>query len=185
MASSSAPWCDQRAIGHRPQLLVALGISSHEGHTTLRSAMRATSFAMLPFDVEVAFVLRGIGLQNESQLAAEAAAHADLWLVRASATLPRSVGPLVTQLLWFKCAARAHPAVPWIGRADDDGWLRVDALPILLTRVGEAMAVRNSSRALVGSMFTYKWYNDSLCTPLGLNPQRRGEYQRFLAQYSG
>ena len=94
------------------------------------------------------------------RLASEAEEYGDLWLVRAPAALPRSLGPLVSQLLWFECAARAHPAVPWIGRADDDVWLRIEAMPTLLTRIGEVMARRNSTSALVGTLLTYNWLYD-------------------------
>lgn len=156
----TAPWCTQRSVVVQPQLILALGVLSIESNRRRRSIMRATTFATHTKQLETSFLLRGHDVASGEQLGREAAVHGDVWLVNATASLSRSVGPLVSTMLWLDCATRVHPRVPFIGRADDDVWLNVGGLLRMLSSVRVEMAARNSTRALVGQLESFLWMND-------------------------
>jgi len=56
-------------------------------------------------------------------------------LVNASASRPRSVGPLLTFLRWTQCAPRLFPAARFIGKFDDDVWVNMPAMSSVLRMV--------------------------------------------------
>jgi hypothetical protein len=141
----------------RTASLAALGVLSHEPRVRLRTAIRATWLPDLPPSIAARFVLRGLELQEPNAIRAEAAHHADVLFVRARSVMLRENGPLQSLVLWFECA-RAHFAVAkFIGKADDDVWIRPSGWAALLEAVHAGRVVPKGAHAYIGALESYHW----------------------------
>jgi hypothetical protein len=111
------PWCDQAPwLPTGAQYIVAIGVISHESRVHFRNAVRGTWFRSMPPSAFATFVLRGNMLEDEAAIHAESVAHNDLLFVNGSSQLRRSVGPLVSTVLWFGCAATRAPHLPFVAK---------------------------------------------------------------------
>ena len=107
------------------------------------------------------FVARGIGVTPI--LAREAQVDGDVIFLRGRADMPRANGPLLTLILWLRCALHAWPRATLIGKADDDVWVHVGATVAHLQ--GSLGALRSvlrvadneTPRMYWGLMETYAW----------------------------
>ena len=63
------------------------------------------------------FVMRGLRAAQSS--VDEAADHQDIIFVQALAALGRAAGPLVSLMLWYRCATAAWPNARHIGKVRD------------------------------------------------------------------
>ena len=112
-------------VADHTQLLGVVGVFTvDEGsRRALRDELRRTwmrASVRVPQSLYATFVARGRG-PAAAALRAEAKQHGgDILFVDADSALPRSIGPLVTLLEWWQCAAIAWPAAQLIGKADDD-----------------------------------------------------------------
>mmetsp|Transcript_10032 Transcript_10032/g.25222 ORF Transcript_10032/g.25222 Transcript_10032/m.25222 type:complete len:417 (+) Transcript_10032:269-1519(+) len=104
--------------GSPARLLAVLGVFSIDSRASLRSVLRETAFSTAPADILPCFALRGLG--GSAVVRAEAAEYGDMVLLPANASLPRSVGPLVTLELWYVHTLAAFPLARFVGKADDD-----------------------------------------------------------------
>lgn len=174
--ASSTP-TSRRAAG--PATLAALGVLSHEPRLRLRNAVRATWFPDLPPTIVARFVLRGLALQEPNATQAEAARHGDVLFVRARSVMLRENGPLQSLVLWFECARRRFASARFIGKADDDVWIRPSGWATLLTAVRGH--VPEGAHAYVGAMEGYHWRMDAdapvdwLHFPLARQCKRKGK----------
>lgn len=135
--------------------LGVIGIFSHEPRRRHRDGIRATWLPQLPAAVEARFVLRGMEPANPQALYNESAAHDDVLFLAARSSMSATVGPLQTLLLWLECASRLFPETPFIGKADDDVWIRVEGLEPLLS-AGRVLLAPDQS-VYIGRLESYYW----------------------------
>ena len=141
--------------------LAVLGVLSTEAALHLRNAARSTWMSQLTNGSQILpkFVIRGI---NASQsMVSEHERHGDVVFVRAPASLRRESGPLRSIVLWWECALHAWPNAQLIGKADDDTWLHLRGVALLLQR-SLAVATRElhlkQTRLYWGLMETFSWH---------------------------
>ena len=155
---ASSPSTSRRAAAGSASL-AAIGVLSHEPRLRLRNAVRATWLPDLPHTVAARFVLRGLALQEPNTTQAEAARHGDVLFVRARALMLRENGPLQSLVLWLECARWRFASARFIGKADDDVWIRPSAWAALL---GAVLAhVPPKAHAYVGAMEAFHWRLDA------------------------
>ena len=138
----------------RPHL-AALGVLSVAAGRDGRDAIRETWMAGHrdgPSGIVPRFVLRGLGADAETW--AESAAHGDMVLLEANASLNRVAGPLTSLLGWFECALVAWPNATLLGRSEADVWLH---LPGLAARLRLDLASLRRSVARDDGPLTMYW----------------------------
>ena len=144
--------------------LAILGVLSAEDNTEFRRALRAswmqvghTTLGGDGTDIQVRFVMRGLGVRSAT--VEEGQIHGDTVFVRARSELGRSSGPLMSLLLWLRCAHVAWPAASLIGKADDDVWADLPRIALIMQRSLEALDANGTRqpRVLVGHLEGYSW----------------------------
>ena len=155
---ASSPSTSRRAAAGSASL-AAIGVLSHEPRVRLRNAVRATWLPDLPDTVAARFVLRGLALQEPNTTQAEAARHGDVLFVRARSVMLRENGPLQSLVLWFECARWRFASARFIGKADDDVWIRPSGWAALLGAV--RAHVPQEAHAYVGAMEAFHWRLDA------------------------
>lgn len=101
----------------------AIGILSHEPRGRMRDTLRVTWLRELGPGLEARFVIRGAPLADAGATCGEAETHNDIFFVNAPSDLRRENGPLLSFVLWLRCAMLAFPRAPFVGKADDDVWV--------------------------------------------------------------
>mmetsp|Transcript_22252 Transcript_22252/g.45462 ORF Transcript_22252/g.45462 Transcript_22252/m.45462 type:complete len:469 (+) Transcript_22252:103-1509(+) len=139
--------------------LAALGVLSHEPRLRLRNAVRATWLPDLPSTIVAKFVIRGLALQEPNATRAEASRHGDVLFVRARSVMLRENGPLQSLVLWFECAMQRFVSASFIGKADDDVWIRPSGWAALLNTIRGRLP--EAAHAYVGCMEAYHWRLDA------------------------
>lgn len=110
-------------IDATPRLAV-LGVLTTDDHHAYREAIRVSWMRKAEAaDIVVRFVMRGLGSSAE----AEADQHGDIAFVRAPASAHRKNGPLMSLILWWRCAIAEWPKAALVGKADDDIWVQMVA----------------------------------------------------------
>lgn len=147
-------------IDPAPRLAV-LGVLSIDSHRDFRreirgSWMRGSDRA----GIKTRFVMRGLGSVAEG----EAQEHGDMLFVKAPADANRKNGPLLSLVLWWRCAVQAWPQVSLVGKADDDIWVQMTATAAHLRGSLAALAAQpqftqvDSAPAMFwGLMETFHW----------------------------
>ena len=101
----------------------AIGILSHEPRGRMRDTLRVTWLRELEPGLEARFVIRGAPLTDAGATCGEHETHSDIVFVNAPSDLRRENGPLLSFVLWLRCAMLAFPRAPFVGKADDDVWV--------------------------------------------------------------
>ena len=71
-------------------------------------------------------------MQSAATVNGEAAEHRDMLFLNASSPIGRTAGPLLSLVSWFECSLRAFPKVHFVGKCDDDMWMHVTGMELLL-----------------------------------------------------
>ena len=145
-------FCDAK-LDDTPRLGV-IGIISADSHADHRAAIRATWLNSGGEELLARFVLRGINAASATL--EEARTHGDVVLVRGEAQMRRSDGPLLSLLLWLRCATRAWPRAQHIGKADDDVWLHLRGVASHLVAAHAALPPQHQ-QLYWGLMESYHW----------------------------
>lgn len=152
--------CDAQGDHHAPYLAV-LGVLSTDATASvmLRDQIRRTWWhdAREPSGIVRRFVMRGVGATQRT--AQEHRAFGDIIRVAGNASLGRRAGPLLSLLLWYRCATTAWPQAALIGKADEDAWVDVGSVEAHL-RLSLSFLERRlvPSRHLYwGVMETFHW----------------------------
>jgi len=153
-SGSDTGFCTPRRRRTQAPLRGVIGVMSHEPRRRHRDAVRANWLTALPDAVRGHFLIRGIDPIDRAALDLELAANADVILLPARSNMSQHIGPLQSLLLWFECFHRVYADVPFIGKADDDIWLRTVAIEPLLH---SAEVLAGHSAVYVGHMEAYSW----------------------------
>ena len=139
---------------HTPWLAV-IGILSLDEHFALRRQVRSTWLHGDPRFL-TKFVLRGIAALEAS--VNESAAHGDMLYLKAPASMPRKVGPLLKLMRWLECATTAWPQARLIGKADDDTYIY---LPGVGDHLQRTLSFASGAPVYWGSMESFHWHLDA------------------------
>ena len=90
---------------------------------------------------------------NASALQTEVSTFGDTILLAADSNMSSRIGPLQSLVLWLEYASLHFNGVSFIGKADDDVWIRVEALPTLLQRSHDLLP--SSQSLYIGRMENY------------------------------
>lgn len=115
------------------------------------------------------FVLRGVGAAAGTLR--EWRRERDVLFLKAPAALGRSSGPLISLVLWLRCASMAWPNADFIGKADDDVWIRVPSVALALGQAhtfAAATAATTDPAIYWGWMETFSW-NRKLGQPVNFH----------------
>ena len=134
--------------------LGVIGIISADPHDEHRAAIRDTWLRSGGDDLLARFVLRGINAASTTL--DEARRHGDVVLVRGEAQMRRNDGPLLSLLLWLRCATTAWPRAQHIGKADDDIWLHLRGVASHLVAAHAALPPPQQ-QLYWGLMESYHW----------------------------
>ena len=154
-AASEGQACEQPSTVSRSHLFAVLGVLSRP-NSDWRHAIRDTWMRALPEDpaILVKLVMRGIGA---SKTVRQEAARFNDTIFLAAPQLDGHSGPLVSALLWLRCASQKWPNSRLIGKAEDDVWLH---LPGVFASVRASLAdiARSGYHELYWGMEeTYLW----------------------------
>lgn len=147
------PFCN---VDETSSKLAVIGILSHWSNLPLRSTIRSSwlteesrANSISTHGLDVRFVVRGIGAP--AALYEEHRQRRDVVLLAAGHSLSRKRGPLQSLLLWLRCATAAWPLAQFIGKADDDLYLRLDGVARHLTASNDAVKVKVRRRLRLAS----------------------------------
>ena len=157
-SATPRPWCHARLRDSTPwksPTIAVLGVLSFEGRVELRDAIRTTWISILPNDMQAFFVLRGLDLQHPQMLDREVQQNGDVVLVRAASNMTRSVGPMHSLFLWFRCAVHARPDALFIGKLDDDTYIHPFGISSLLRATLPWLG--SPFEAYIGRFESYHW----------------------------
>lgn len=159
-ASSDPRFCFE---GNSARLYGVLGVFTVDDRALLRDAHRkswmapALQFPSVRGSLAARFVARAAGAELPVLLR-ESQAHGDITFLNASATAPRSTGPLLTLLAWWECAVTAWPGATFIGKADDDVWIDLPRVGAHLHSTHADLCGRHPTpRVYWGLMESYSW----------------------------
>ena len=155
--TESCCWCPLNEPVTKP-LLAVIGVLSVDNRWGLRNAARKSWLGnAAAVDMEVRFILRGIGIGK--QTIAEAEAQRDILFVHANSN---ATWPLQSMLRWFSCALASWPRANLIGKADDDIWASLPDIASSLRRSqAELVAAAASGGMYWGMMEDASWNTTS------------------------
>lgn len=136
----------------------ALGIFSHEPRWRHRDAIRSSWMKLVSDDVAAKFVIRGFPALNQTAIDAERAASGDIVFLKAPSGMSREVGPLRSLILWFGCSTRLYPEAAYVGKADDDVFVRAPFLSPILRATRPLLSAGQG--VVVGKFESYYWLNN-------------------------
>ena len=155
---------------HHHSLLLVLGVFSQDtpSNALLRQASRRTWMTSPNVDDEVVvrFAIRGGGGVS-SPLVVEAEANNDVVLSKSNKTLPRATGPINSLIDWFAYATTTYPDAAFVGKADDDAFVRLAPLRSHLSTV-EALFPPRGSPVYFGRFEMFHWLRASE-SPIGFS----------------
>eukprot|EP00966_Prymnesium_polylepis_P237596 5495256-Prymnesium_polylepis.1 len=175
------------------ELLAALAIFTTAAVPKRRAILRATWFASSD-DVVARFVLRGLGVRPE--LLQEATEHGDILFVEARSETSCKKGPLQKLVLWLACAVHAWPHAQYIGKGDDDVWIDLPGVAMLLRASHQQLraepptwlatganssASRPETLIVWGLLEVFHWHTE-LHRPVGFSPRRFANHDCRLLQ---
>jgi hypothetical protein len=119
----------------------------------------------VPESILTRLVLRG--MNASAAILDEAETYGDTVFVQADAGLSLNRGPLMSTLLWLRCAVEAWPHADLIGKAEDDSWVHLHEVERLLRSALGGMAQMGVAHLYWGTRYeTYHW-NATAQRPLG------------------
>ena len=109
---------------HQPYLAV-LGVITTQW-SPFRHMLRKTWLPSASSELLTRLVMRG---QNASrEVIDEAARLNDIVFLPSPASLSKTVGPIQSTWMWFKCATSAWPSATFIGKTEDDIWVHLPSV---------------------------------------------------------
>ena len=153
------------ARGGSNETLVAIGVLSAphfvERRDSLRSSWLRSSLVGRGRPVRVLFVVRALGIPSslECQLAVEQRQNDDIVRAAVPWNESRLRGPVLSLAAWLEFAAKEFHAAPFIAKMDDDAYVHVADLVVLLRT---AQAKREPSPHVdltyMGAMSWFHWH---------------------------
>ena len=148
---------------HQPSLLLAMGAVSAPQYVSRRMAQRHTWHEYpnigMPSEVCVCFVVRSgsAPARLTEALEREHSSYSDMLLAESiSWNESRVRGPTLSLAWWLRYAARKLPHAHFVAKIDDDAYIHVPDLVVLLRQTH--VAAGPSSNVYLGVLTYYNWY---------------------------
>ena len=159
-------------------LLSVLGIVTTQ-QTNYRHAIRDSWMRHGESSSVTKLVMRGLGASE--QLRREAAAHGDIVFLPEKEQQSKASGPLISTLLWLRCAVAAWPKATLVGKSEDDVWLHLPDIYDSLRGSMAALRARGVDHLYWGLM-EYYHFNESSGRPVGFGTVWGGKTKREVWQ---
>ena len=144
--------------------LVAIGVISAphfvERRDSLRASWMGSSLVGRGRPVRVLFVVRAQGIPSsfECQLAVEQRQNDDIARAAVPWNESRLRGPVLSLAAWLEFAAKEFHATPFVAKMDDDAYLHVADLLVLLRTAQAKGPSPHADLTYMGSMSWFHWH---------------------------